>query len=117
MEIINSGFSGGPAVAKIQRHRYTELMAPAIHPVWQHHPGLVWSNRHADDTVRIRAALSRPRFDLLLDLSVAFGLTRLHDEWAILEAEGTPETRSATPIVARILRNIEEGFRRADTGN
>ena len=92
-------------------------MPTAIHPIWQQHPGLVWSNRHANDTVRIRAALSRPRFDLLLDLSVAFGLARLLDEWAILEAEGTGETRRAAPIVARIFRNIEEGFHRADTGN
>jgi hypothetical protein len=92
-------------------------MASAIHPVWQRHPGLVWSNRRADDTVRIRAALSRPRFDLLLDLAVAFGLARLTEKWAVLEAEGNPETRCAAPIVARILRNIEEGFRRADAGN
>ena len=34
-------------------------MATEIHPVWQKFPGLVWSNRNADDGVRIRAALTR----------------------------------------------------------
>ena len=92
-------------------------MPTAIHPIWQQHPGLVWTNRQADDTVRIRAALSRPRFNLLLDLTMAFGLARLRKEWAILEPEGTPEVRRAAPIVARIFRNIEEGFRHADSGN
>lgn len=92
-------------------------MPSQIHPVWKKHPGLVWSNRQADDTVRIRAALTRPRFELLLDVAEAFGLDRLRREWAILDAENTPETQRARPLVERILRNINEGFRRADSGN
>jgi hypothetical protein len=92
-------------------------MAESIHPVWQKHPGLVWSNRHAGDSVRIRVALCRPRFDLLLDLAMAFGLDRMHLEWEALKEEGTPEARRATPRVERILHNIAEGFRHADAGN
>jgi hypothetical protein len=53
----------------------------------------------------------------MLDLAVAFGLERLRTEWAELEAEGGPEACRAASKVARILRNIEEGFRRADSGN
>ena len=92
-------------------------MAAPIHPIWQKHPGLVWSNRLASDSVRLRAALCRPRFDQLLDLAVAFGLDRLRAEWAVLEAEADelPEVRRSAALVARILKNIEEGFRRADS--
>jgi len=85
--------------------------------VWKKHPGLVWSNREADDTVRLRAALTHPCFDLLLDLAVAFGLERLRQEWCQLEKDPDPEIQRAAPIVSRIFRNIEEGFRRADSGN
>ncbi|MCB1228783.1 MAG: hypothetical protein KDN19_00860 [Verrucomicrobiae bacterium] len=92
-------------------------MPTTIHPVWQKHPGLVWSNRQANDSVRIRAALSRPRFDQLLDVVEAFGLNRVQREWSMLDLENTAETQRARPIVERILRNIEEGFRRADSRN
>jgi len=92
-------------------------MAPAIHPVWQKHPGLVWSNRKADDAVRIRAALTRPGFGLLLDLSLVFGLERLRHEWARLKSDSSPEVLRAEPVVERIFRHIEEGFRRADSRN
>lgn len=92
-------------------------MGEAIHPVWRRHPGLVWSNRNADDTVRLRAALVRPRFRLLLDLALAFGLERLRREWEVLSQESAPEARRAAPVVDRILHHIEEGFRRADSGH
>ena len=77
---------------------------------WDRHPGLVWSNPNASDTIFIRAALVRPRFDTLVDFAQEFGLERLRAEWKVLETEGTPEARRATPIVERILRNIEKGF-------
>lgn len=92
-------------------------MTDSIHPVWQEHPGLVWSNRHADDNVRIRAALCRPRFRILLNLAMAFGLERLRREWDALKTEGTAEARRAAPTVERILNHIAEGFQRADAGN
>src|ERR1700730_4730489 len=57
---------------------------------WKKYPGLVWSNRQAGDDVRIRAALMKPRFPVLLDIAVTFGLERLEQEWAILR--GGPET-------------------------
>jgi hypothetical protein len=92
-------------------------MSEAVHPVWRRHPGLVWSNRNADDTVRLRAALIRPRFRLLLDLALVFGLERLRQEWEVLSREESPEARRAAPVVERILNHIGEGFRRADSGN
>jgi len=44
---------------------------------WQRHPGLVWSNPGADDSVHIRAALLRPTFTRLLDVVLEFGLERV----------------------------------------
>jgi len=92
-------------------------MASVNHSVWRKHPGLVWSNRKADDTVRIRAALVRPRFNLLLDLALVFGLERLRREWDQLENDDTAEVRRAKPVIERVFRNLEEGFRHADSGN
>lgn len=101
-------------IAKATRTFYRFSMATSsIHPVWQKHPGLVWSNRNADDTIRIRAALVRPHFGVLLDVAVAFGLERLKTEWTILNEEPTPQVLRAAPIVERILSNIEIGFRDA----
>ncbi len=77
---------------------------------WESFPELVWSNRAAEDTVHMRAALTQPRFETLLQIAQRFGLNRLHAEWRVLTDEGTPETQHAAPIVHRILRNIEKGF-------
>ncbi|HEV2393253.1 MAG TPA: hypothetical protein VG146_12940 [Verrucomicrobiae bacterium] len=79
---------------------------------WEQHPGLVWSNPGAGDSAHIRAALVRPRFSQLLEIALEFGLKRVRQEWAILRAEGTPESARAQPIVERILQHIEEGFAR-----
>jgi hypothetical protein len=84
---------------------------------WRKHPGLVWSNPDADDAVRIRRALLRPRFDQLLDIAVEFGIERLRSEWSVLEQEDTLEARRAQPIVKRILANIQQGFLSVATGN
>ncbi|MBL9152272.1 MAG: hypothetical protein JNK37_07300 [Verrucomicrobiales bacterium] len=89
-------------------------MTDPIHPVWKKYPGLAWSNRFASDSIRIRVALCRPRFDLLLDLALVFGLDRLEREWRVLEEEGSPEVCRVTPRVERILNHIAEGFRRAN---
>ena len=92
-------------------------MTVTPNPVWERHGGLAWSNSAADDSVRLRAALVRPRFSRLLDLAAAFGLERLRAEWQFLVAEPTPEVERARPIVERILGNIEKGFRHAATGD
>jgi hypothetical protein len=92
-------------------------MTATLNPVWQKHGGLAWSNPAADDSVRLRAALVRPRFGRLLDLAVAFGLERLRAEWQFLAEVSTPEVERARPIVERILDNIEKGFRHAAAGD
>ncbi len=80
---------------------------------WKRHPGLVWSNRHAGNTVRIRAALMRPMFSTLLDIAVHFGLERLEHEWSVLLADADTDTRRVEPIVSRVLRNIRRGYEQA----
>ncbi len=81
------------------------------------HPGLVWSNSKAGETVLIRAALSQPRFPTLLDACLEFGLDRVQREWEVLAQEATPETQRVAPEVTRMLRHIEEGFADAQAGN
>ena len=84
---------------------------------WEKFPGLVWSNPQAGDTVHIRAALTHPHFEDLLQIAQKFGLERLWAEWRVLTDEGTRETQRAAPIVERILGNIEKGFAIAAEGN
>lgn len=84
---------------------------------WQKHPGLVWSNPDAEDSVWIRAALLRPRFRWLLDIAIEFGLERLQREWALLQTDRTREAERARSSVERILQNIETGFHRAAARN
>ena len=85
---------------------------------WARHPGLAWSNPEADDSVRIRAALLRPQFRRLLDIAREFGLSRLRREWdALAHDEDKALFERARIPVERILKNIEEGFARADAGS
>lgn len=84
---------------------------------WQKHRGLVWSNPNADDSTHIRAALLRPRFTLLLDIAVEFGLERVRREWLELKKDATREVLRAREPVERILSNIEKGFALAATRN
>ena len=77
---------------------------------WQTHRGLIWSNLAADDSAHIRAALLRPRFSVLLDIVVEFGLARVGNEWAELQKDDTREVLRARRPVERILANIEKGF-------
>lgn len=85
---------------------------------FQHrHPGLVWSNAQAGDAVVIRAALLQPRFPVLLDACLEFGLGRVREEWAVLAGEAAPETRRVEAEVTRLLRHIEEGFADAQAGH
>jgi hypothetical protein len=89
----------------------------APHEFWKRHPGLVWSNPAAGDAAQIRAALVRPRYGVLLDIALEFGVERLRHEWAELQAETTPEVARARPSVERILAHIEEGFALAASGH
>ena len=77
---------------------------------WKRHRGLVWSNPDASDSVHIRAALLRPRFERLLDIALEFGMDRMRAEWSELSSEETEELRRARNAVERILDNIEKGF-------
>lgn len=79
-------------------------------PFWEKYPWLCWSNPATDDSVRIRAALLRPRFSMLLDIAVEFGLDRLRDEWAVLQADDSREVNRARQPVKRIFGNIEKGI-------
>ena len=78
--------------------------------LWSSHPGLVWSNPHAGDDVRIRAALLRPRFLELLEVVAVLGIVRVEEQWRLLEEEDTPLSRRATPVVQRILGNVRRGM-------
>ena len=89
------------------------MKATAANAFWQRHPGLVWSNPDAEDSVWIRAALVRPRFSQLLDIALEFGLERVQAEWAVLQTDRTPGVERAGRPVERILRHIQEGFARA----
>lgn len=83
--------------------------------LWERHPGLVWSNRHAGDKVMIANALLRPHFDLLLDIAAVFGLADLQARWQELRRDiaqsGDPSDlnalRRAEPTVERCLRHME----------
>ena len=88
-----------------------------MNPIWQRHPGLVWSNPAADDSVYIRAALLKPRFSRLLDIAVEFGLERVSHEWAELRRDDSREVARAREPVERILTHIEQGFTLAATRN
>jgi len=83
---------------------------------WKKHREVVWSNPAADDSVHMRAALVRPRFSLLLDIALEFGLERLRSEWTELQKDETREIERARPSVERILEHIEKGFAIADAG-
>jgi hypothetical protein len=76
---------------------------------WRH-GGLVWSNPQADDSVHIRAALLRPRFERLLEIALQVGDERLRSEWQLLKQEKSAEAERAQAPVERILNHIEKGF-------
>lgn len=86
------------------------LVSAVAKTFWQRHPGLVWSNPEADDSVHIRAALLKPTYTRLLDVTKEFGLQRVKEEWVTLQAGDTREVRRASPVVARIFTNIEKGL-------
>ena len=81
---------------------------------WKSFPELCWSNRNASDSVHIRAALCRPRFECLVEIADRFGIDRLREEWRLLTTEGSVDVKRAASIVERILGNIERGFCHAE---
>ena len=89
-------------------------MTTTANPFWKKHPGLVWSNADADDSIHIRAALVKPRFSQLLAIAVEFGVARLRAEWNELQTDESDEIQRARIPVERILANIEKGFALAD---
>ena len=89
------------------------IVNAARSPFWQTQPGLVWSNPQANDAVHIRRALLHPRFEQLLEIALEFGLGRLREEWAVLQADGVPEASRVRYSVERILLHLAEGFARA----
>ena len=74
---------------------------------------LAWSNSQASNDVLIRRALVAPRFQVLLDAALEFGIDKLSAEWALLREEGSSETLRAAPVTERILRHIREGYKQA----
>jgi hypothetical protein len=103
------------SIAGLAGNEYVGAVSTSSSQFWQSRRGLIWSNPEAGDAAHIRAALLRPRFGQLLDIALEFGLERVHDEWAVLEREGTAEAERARRSVERILSHIEEGFARAAT--
>jgi hypothetical protein len=80
---------------------------------WKKHPGLIWSNRQASDAVRIRAALMKPSFPVLLDIAAVFGPERLEQEWAVLRSDPETDTHRIEHVVSQILANIWRGYHQA----
>lgn len=72
---------------------------------------LAWSNADASDELLVRRALVQPRFQVLLDAAVAFGVDVLAAQWDRLQAEGSPEAVKVRPTTERILGHIRDGYR------
>jgi transcriptional regulator with XRE-family HTH domain len=72
---------------------------------------LAWSNKEAPDDVLVRLALVKPRFQMLLDAAVEFGVGTLSEEWERLKADGTPEALKVRATTERILGHIQDGYR------
>lgn len=79
----------------------------------ERHRDLVWSNPNAPDEVLIRAALIKPKFMILLDAAIEYGVDRLKCEWGVLRSQAENETVRIAPITERILKNIEYGYQQA----
>lgn len=79
----------------------------------ERHKALAWSNSKASPETLLRTVLLQPRFPVLLDAALEFGISRLRSEWHALIDEDSAEARRAAPRTERILRNIEDGFQQA----
>lgn len=74
---------------------------------------LAWSNASASNAVLVCRALVKPRFQILLDAAIEFGLDTLSMEWERLKAEGSSEALKASPVTERILGHIRDGYQQA----
>jgi transcriptional regulator with XRE-family HTH domain len=74
---------------------------------------LAWSNQNTSDVVLIRQALVNPRFQILLDAALEFGIEKLLKEWAQLTAAADSETTKARVTTERILGHIHDGYLQA----
>ncbi len=74
---------------------------------------LVFSNSSAPDAVYMRRALLAPRFPMLLDAALEFGLPTLEAEWAKLKIEVSKEVARALPETGRILVTLRRGYEQA----
>ncbi len=72
---------------------------------------LVWSNRTADDSAHLRAALLNPHLDILLDAFEAYGLARLATEWAAVRE--TERGKKVAEYVGSMLENFRRGVEMA----
>lgn len=109
---LGQSFGAGSATSRANGFEI-HFAPPRNDSFWKKYPGLVWSNRNAGDAVRIRAALMRPLFPVLLDIAATFGLERLEHEWAILHGDSETDTRRIEPTVSHILANIRRGYEQA----
>ncbi len=111
-------------VAKLARAAGTrlELVDSSVPPRRIQRPGsfrdkyavaLAWSHKDAPVDVLIRRALVKPRFQLLLDAAVEFGVDKLSTEWEHLKAERSSEVTKVHATTERILRHIHDGYRQA----
>lgn len=76
---------------------------------------LAWSNASASNAILVRRALVKPRFQMLLDAALEFGLDKLSAEWERLKAEGSSDALKASPVTERILGHIHRGYQQATT--
>lgn len=74
---------------------------------------LAWSNKDASNDVLMRRALVQPRFQLLLDAAIEFGVDKLSAEWECLKDEDSSEVTRVRATTERILRHIHDGYRQA----
>lgn len=79
----------------------------------EQHRDLIWSNPNAPDDVLIRHALLKPRFTVLLEAAIEFGVDKLESEWLYLKRHAQNETAQVASITDQILKNIHDGYKQA----
>jgi len=70
---------------------------------WEKHPGVVWSNPDAPDSVMISNALLQGKRDVLKAAAEHFGIAMLFDEWnkIVTAAREFPEIERVVRISGR----------------
>jgi transcriptional regulator with XRE-family HTH domain len=101
-----SGAAVAPGVAVDSTHQQSQRFRDKYR-------SLVFSNSNAPDAVYMRRALLAPRFPMLLDAALEFGLPTLENEWATLKTEASREVTRASPSTDRILVTLRRGYEQA----